>query len=372
MLKANNTPLEASNIANYGSQMHEDQKQAKANAEAEWQGCGQQVGVEVWRIENFGVKKQSSSSNGQFYSDDSYIILNTYKKNQNSESLSYDLFYWIGSTSSQDEYATAAYKVVELDDYLNGLPVQYREVQDNESQRFLSVFNNQITIMNGGIQSAFNQVKPEEYQPRLLHLKGKRHVKVVQVALSINSLNHGDVFIVDNGLTIYVWEGKEAGIFEKRKSVDVVEEIKQQRNGRPKSITVVADEDNDEFWKLFDGDRSTIADAIPDNDNNEIKEYSKVLLKVSDNDGQLRCQELQSVASNQKLNRLLLDSDDVFIVDLSLQLFVWIGKAASNDEKKNAFKFATSYLQQHSRSLSIPIVRLVEGGEVDSFNMAFE
>ena len=40
-----------------------------------------------------------------------------------------------------------------------------------------------MKILEGGIESGFNHVKPEEYEPRLLQFKGKKHVKVTQVPL---------------------------------------------------------------------------------------------------------------------------------------------------------------------------------------------
>jgi hypothetical protein len=46
----------------------------------------------------------------------------------------------VGDESSQDEAGCAAYKSVELDESLGGGPVQYREVQGNESALFQSYF----------------------------------------------------------------------------------------------------------------------------------------------------------------------------------------------------------------------------------------
>lgn len=39
-----------------------------------------------------------------------------YKKTPESQDLAYDLHFWIGAETSQDEAGTAAYKTVELDD----------------------------------------------------------------------------------------------------------------------------------------------------------------------------------------------------------------------------------------------------------------
>jgi gelsolin len=80
-----------------------------AKGEEAWNGCGQKPGVEIWRIEKFKVKHWPKDQYGTFYDGDSYIVLNTYKV-PDVEKLLYNVHFWLGKDTSQDEQGTAAYK----------------------------------------------------------------------------------------------------------------------------------------------------------------------------------------------------------------------------------------------------------------------
>jgi hypothetical protein len=56
---------------------------------------------------------------------------------------------------------------------------------------FLSYFKGGIEYLEGGIDSGFNHVE-KVHKKRLLHLKGKRNVRVREVPISASSLNKGD------------------------------------------------------------------------------------------------------------------------------------------------------------------------------------
>lgn len=57
---------------------------------------------------------------------------------------------------------------------------------------------------NGGVSSGFNHVVSNEMNAkRLLHVKGRRHIKATEVQMSWDSFNKGDSFIIDLGKVTY-------------------------------------------------------------------------------------------------------------------------------------------------------------------------
>lgn len=62
-----------------------------------------------------------------------------------------------------------------------------------------------MTILKGGADTGFKRVLPEEYEPRLFHVKkgSDRKITCQQVSLKRGNLTSEDVFIIDNGLNVY-------------------------------------------------------------------------------------------------------------------------------------------------------------------------
>jgi gelsolin len=358
-----------SNIANLGTDLEKKVKLEAAQHEDAWKGAGKEVGIQIWRIQQFKVVAVPKNSYGSFYTGDSYIVLNTYKPKPESPALAYDVHFWLGTYTTQDEAGTAAYKTVELDDYLGGLPVQYREVQGYESARFLSYFKGGVRLLEGGVESGFHHVEAEKYVPRLLHLKGKKHIRVHEVPKSYKSLNSGDVFVLDAGKVVIQWNGAKAGILEKVKAAELLQAIEGEREGVAHGRVVAESDDDAEFFALL-GDKGAIADAAAGGSDVEAeKQNEAVLLRLSDSSGKFEFKEL---AKGIKVKRNLLDSSDVFVLFTGASVYAWVGKKASVGEKKNALQFAQEYVAKAGLPPHTPVARILEGGENEVFEDFFD
>eukprot|EP01083_Nonionella_stella_P073707 199551_1 len=365
---AEQAELQDSNIALLGSDLELEVRKAAAETEKAYKGAGQKQGVQVWRVENFKVVPWPEEKYGCFFRGDSFIVLRSYKEGD-SEKMLYDIHFWLGEKTSQDEAGVAAYMTVVLDDFLGTLPVQYREVDGYETSRFLALWDKKFRVLEGGVDSGFNHVKPEEYKPRLLRVKGKaKNMTVREVPLGVASMNLGDVFILDKGLALFQWNGPESGPFERKKAADIMDAIESERQGRTTNLVLDGMEANVEFWGDL-GDMTAVKSSADGGADDALKSDEKhvdKIFRVKDDAGVLSVTE----AASGKLSFSTLESDDVFVVDKGDILFVWVGKDASFSEKRKGMKYACDYLAKEARPMHTPVVRCVEGCENSEFKKA--
>jgi len=232
--------------------------------------------------------------------------------------------------------------------------------------------DNTIEVMEGGIESGFHHVEARVHPVRLLHVKGNRqNVRVSQVATSGTSLNSGDAFILDQGMTLIQWNGKQASLFEKMRAGQVVRAIKDERGGNPEAyIYEEGDKGLDAFWAALGGQPASIKNAREGGDDGQSAQAAVAqvkLYRLSDAKGTMAF----TLEKSGDISKQDLDSKDAFILDNGSEVFVWIGKQSSPQERKLGMQYAEQYLQQNGRPPFTPISRVIEGGENAVFDLNF-
>ncbi|KAF9262861.1 fragmin60 [Marasmius fiardii PR-910] len=362
--------IKDSNIALLGSDLEKHVREHAGDKESAWEDVGKEPGLRIWRIENFHVVPWPEKDKGLFYDGDSYIVLHTYNKTSDSDSLAYDLHFWLGENTTQDEAGTAAYKTVELDDHLHGVPVQYREVQENESDRFLSYFP-KFECLKGGVATGFHHVTdpPPLDLNKLYRISASKSGPVTalvirEVAPVAANLRKGDVFVLDKGSKVLQFNTKASVGKEKFKAAEFVQNLVDARQGQ--CSVVVYDEGGSGagvFLAEF-GEGATLQPEEKDTTHTE----STSLFRLSDVTGKVTFEQVEPATASS------LHSSDVFLLDDTSNqdgaaVYVWLGRESSLNERRLASEYAQRFLHdKHPGERSaVPIIRMREGDEAPQF-----
>ena len=305
-------------------------------------------------------------------------------------SRSHNIHAWIGHESTIEDFTATLLAQAQLDAHLGGQTVLHREIQGHESAQFLAYFK--LVHFHEGTAAAPKQ----DAKGKLLHLKGTKNVVERQVPLDIDSLNSGDVFILDGGHDVFLFEGNEAGPMERIKGAEVTKAIAAAHTGAVQIHTIAENDDTavwhaarvahsghgiaraltnvaaacatgpffpggapqpaKAFWKFFGG-KQPIAAAIPDDDG----PHEKHLLRLSDETGHMKMTELKPVS------RKALNPQTMFVLDDGSHVFAWIGKEVAAAERVKALAYASDYLFKNKRPKTLPISRVPEGHETEAF-----
>ncbi|XP_066392021.1 villin-2-like isoform X2 [Miscanthus floridulus] len=339
---------------------------AKVVLEPAFQGAGHKPGTtEIWRIEDFKPVALPKSDYGKFYCGDSYIVLQTTCK---GGAYIFDIHFWIGKDSSQDEAGTAAIKTVELDSMLGGRAVQHREPQCYESDKFLSYFKPCIIPVEGGFASGFKKPEVDKFETRLYICKGKRAIRVKEVPFARSSLNHDDVFILDTENKIFQFNGANSNIQERAKALEVIQHLKEKYHDGVCAVAIVddgklqAESDSGEFWVLFGG-FAPIGKKIISDDDVVLETTPPKLFSITN--GQLKLEDTA-------LTKSILENTKCFLLDCGAELFVWIGRVTQVEERKAASAAVEKFIIKENRPKTTRITQVIQGYENHTFKSKFE
>ncbi|XP_061358502.1 villin-1 [Gastrolobium bilobum] len=329
-----------------------------------FQTAGANPGLEVWCIENQQLVPVSKSSHGKFYSGSAYIVLNaTFPKSGPPQ---YDIHYWLGNDTKKVDSGLASDKALELDAALGSCSVQYREIQGQESHKFLSYFKPCFIPIEGVFTSKQGNLNGE-YQVSLYTCKGDYVVHVKEVPFLRSSLNHEDVFILDTASKIFLFSGCNSTIQERAKALEVVQYIKENKHGAKCEVATiedgkfVGDSDVGEFWSLFGG-YAPIPRELP-----SVQEPVAPSVKLF----WINLQGKLCETGSNAFSKEMLETDKCYMLDCDGEIFVWMGRQTLLTERRTATKAIEDFVRNEGRSNRTHLTFLSEGLESAIFRSYF-
>ncbi|CAL9698043.1 unnamed protein product [Knipowitschia caucasica] len=308
--------------------------------------------VQIWRIEDLELAEVEPSTYGQFYGGDCYLVLYTYLRSNQQQHI---LYIWQGRHATKDEITASAYQAVNIDNKYNGSPVQVRVAMGKEPRHFLAIFKGKLIIFEGGTGRS-GVVNPET-GPRLFQVKGtsELNTKATEVKARASSLNSNDVFLLKTDRACYLWYGKGCN-GDEREMAKVVADVLSRQDKR----VAMEGQEPAEFWVSLGGkapyanDKSLQMEEPP---------HSPRLFECSNQTGRFVMTEVEAFAQCD------LDEEDVMLLDIWEEIFLWIGNLANEYETKEAWNSAREYLRSHpaGRDPDTPINCVKQGREPLTF-----
>jgi len=157
----------------------------------------------------------------------------------------------------------------------------------------------------------------------------------------------GDVYLIDDDKTIYVWIGAKCSVDEKTVGAAQARTLDQQRGGAAKIITVDQNHESSDFliainkmgtMKIVEKNvAKTMLKDVVTGDYAQFAEHINVLYRVSS-------EEFEGINSMKMVqvpyNKESLDTEDCYVLDLGNKIYIWQGTACNVKEKVKAGQWA--------------------------------
>ncbi|MBN1801947.1 MAG: hypothetical protein JW891_10600 [Candidatus Lokiarchaeota archaeon] len=157
----------------------------------------------------------------------------------------------------------------------------------------------------------------------------------------------GDVYLIDDEKTIFIWIGSKCSVDEKTSGAAQARKLDQERGGAAKIITVDQNQETAEFLKLIASKGTmkivekniakTMLKDVMTGDFAGFTEHVNVLYRVSS-------EEFEDINAMKMIqvpfSKDSLDSEDCFVLDMGTDVYVWQGNACNVKERVKSGQWA--------------------------------
>ncbi|XP_052045224.1 villin-like protein isoform X2 [Apodemus sylvaticus] len=330
--------------------------------------------LQIWITENLKMVPLPERAHGNFFEECCYVVLHVPWSPKVTQGGSSDLHYWIGKEAGAEAREAAVSFVQRLQEDLGDQTVLHQESQGHESDCFHSFFRPGVIYRKGGRASALKLVETNMYNvQRLLHIRGRKHVSATEVALSWNSFNKGDIFLLDLGKVMIQWNGPKASISEKARALTLTCSLRdRERGGRAQIGVVDAENEATDLTRIMEavlGCRSgSLCASVPDNSVSQLQKGNVRLYHVCEKGTDLVIQEL----ATRPLTQDLLQEDGCYLLDQGgFKIYMWQGRKSSPQEKKAALSRAVGFIQAKGYPNYTNVEVVNDGAESTAFQQLF-
>jgi len=196
--------------------------------------------------------------------------------------------------------------------------------------------------------------------PRLIRLSvvGKI-VLTTLMPLSPYSLNQEDVFLLDNELTVYQWNGDNTSRVLKVSAGHIVKVLNYDRRSALQHKIIEdaynGDIDSTTFWELL----GITGNDLPKTFEGDPKDpgFIPKCLIVQDDES------IEILAEGSAIKGDLLNEEKIIVLDTGFEVFTWEGKNCSNSQKRYAYQAGKDYVKQYKRPEGILVKHIIDGSE---------
>ena len=213
-------------------------------------------GIVVFEINQ--LEPRQVEFNGEFCVGDCYLILNSVKRH---DEIYYFIYTWIGPCAQLDKRFCCAMYAVGLKDFLKGNSQIIKVGPNEESISFKDLFPNlEYSEATYSTESGLFPVQDKTWNLLLFKVHDWALENLEPLYTVLSNLN---VFILDNGLEIFLWNGRDSSKQQRLKGKIICQRInRNERKGRARVIEQEQGQEVSRFLDLLGCDESLEASNL--------------------------------------------------------------------------------------------------------------